>query len=73
MHPFPQECKTIFARGLLKAIALNDLYFSDRIDYFRFDDHSQLKILKATASATLMPSIPAERIPPAYPAPSPAG
>jgi hypothetical protein len=31
------------------------------------------KMLTATASATLIPSIPADRIPPAYPAPSPAG
>lgn|GEM_PF-5356709 len=31
------------------------------------------EILNATASATLIPSMPADKIPPAYPAPSPAG
>ena len=38
------------------------------LDVFEFQASSL-----ATASATLMPSTPADRIPPAYPAPSPQG
>src|SRR6185436_11905033 len=70
----------VVLRGLLQflhqVLALDDeepqllaeLLLVQLLDVFEF--HARLR---ATASATLMPSTPADRIPPAYPAPSPQG
>src|SRR5690606_404760 len=58
MLPFHQIVTGLFAEFLLVQLA------------HLLDLHARLR---ATASATRMPSTPAERMPPAYPAPSPQG
>jgi hypothetical protein len=73
-HPTaPEQCLAAFdslmERGAQTFYRRHDLFS----DVPLVDDRPQSVIDCPTASATLIPSTPAERIPPAYPAPSPAG
>src|SRR6478752_10443960 len=73
-QPGIQQCRLLqFLHQMLAfhqeaAQLLAELLVVELLDVLEFHDR-----LRATASATLIPSTPADRMPPAYPAPSPHG